>query len=136
MTDGEEALVLEYLSGSLKPRSPDESKARAALTRMLRAIDAGSVTDPLSFNIRQALASLFTPENGWSELQLVLKFRNRGNRLNLLESIEVAGHVLEMEQAGMNRERAVESASKKFDLSRRTVFEKLKLLELSEQCSK
>jgi hypothetical protein len=147
----DEALILKYLSGFatkdkkgrpavgyLKPGSKEEAKARTALASLLRQIDPISGTDEyraISIEIRCALAALFLPDSGlseariWSTREIAFRFRKRGNRVNLQQYVDVANFVAELEQKGWPREAAVESAMKKFGLSRASVFDKLRILD-------
>jgi hypothetical protein len=127
-------LILQFLSGSEtkddKGRTvyfEEDSKraiaARKALfKRLLSAAYVPCSADPLTHQIRQALALLLTPEDGWNERKIVFKFRKRGSRLNLDRRMEVTDFLLEREENGLTRERAVECAAKHFRLSRRQIF--------------
>jgi hypothetical protein len=152
----DEALILKYLSGFkmtdnngrpatcyLKPGSQEETKARTALAILLTGINPIPGTDnyedrPINPAIRSALAGLFMPGDElkearltslWAKREIAFRFRRRGNRGNWQEWSVVASFVAEQEQKGIKREAAVESAMEKFGLSRRSVFQKLKILD-------
>jgi hypothetical protein len=90
MSNDDETLVLKYLSGFkrtdtkgrtsteyLKPRDSQELKARAALTKLLLSVEAVSQFDPLSFKIRQELASLFAPDGELPAGHRTVELRHR-----------------------------------------------------------
>jgi hypothetical protein len=102
MSKDDEALILRFLSGFettkkgrpsteyLKPGNFEETKARHALARQLLSTKAFSDLDPLSFEIRQALASLFTPDEFFaSERTIELRRRRRGRARELNSSLAV-----------------------------------------------
>jgi hypothetical protein len=131
------SLILQFLSG---PEAKDEKgrtvyfeedsepaiTARKALfKRLLSYTYVPCSADPLTPQIRQALALLLTPEDGWNERTLVFKFRRRGRRFNLDRRLEVSSFVEKHEENGLTREHAVDRATKHFGLSRRQIFELL-----------
>jgi hypothetical protein len=129
----EHTLILQFLSGSetkdekgrtvyFEEDSERAITAREALFKRLLSLYVPCDADPLTPQIRQALALLFTPDDLWNERKIVFKFRKRGSRLNLDRRIEVMTFVEKHAQNGLTRERAVDLATKHFGLSRRQIF--------------
>jgi hypothetical protein len=147
----DEALILKYLLGFettdkkhrpvkryFKPGSPEERKAREVLTRRFRSIDACSGLDPLSINIRQALASVLTPDEFCtSERTIEFKRAKRRGRPMGLESKLAIGEFIWNQTAlrgdcicGKNHkkfESVVKEAEDKYGLSRRAVLNAWKI---------
>jgi hypothetical protein len=149
MSKDDEALILKYLSGFettkkgrpsteyLKPGNFEETKARRALARQLLSTKAFSDLDPLSLEIRQALASLFTPDEFFaSERAIELRRRRRG-RARELNSSRAVGDYLWNRTAlrgdcmcgkdPAKFESVVKEAEERFGLKRRAVLNDWKL---------
>jgi hypothetical protein len=137
MSDDDETLILKYLSGFLstetgrpsteylKPGGTEELAARAALARRLRSIDAFSEIDPLTSNIRLALASLFATDEFPDERMIKIKrARRRGSPKNLDLTIAIGDFLLKRTR-GKDPEKfesVVKEAQDKFGLKRRAIF--------------
>jgi hypothetical protein len=132
--DREEQLVLKYLSGFLttdkkgrpsrgylKPGTPEELEARAALARRLRSVDASKPADPLTFNIRQALASLFATDEIPGMGTIEIKERHPSRSKKIIITLAVGDFLHARRRAG-KLESHVEEAKKKFGLERRALF--------------
>jgi hypothetical protein len=100
-------------------KGKDERLAREALVRVLRS------PDPLSRTLRDRLAELFDPQSKLAERRLVFLRRRRG-RPKSRSNKQVANYVHRKTKESVKKEAAVEEAMKKFKLSRKQVFQKLK----------
>jgi hypothetical protein len=131
--DKEEELILKYLSGFLttdkkgrpsrgylKPGDPEELKARVALARRLRSADAFKPADPLTFNIRQTLASLFATDEIPGMGTIEIKDRHPSSSKKIITTLTVGDF---LRRAG-KLESHVAEAEKKFGLKRRALFKR------------
>jgi hypothetical protein len=130
----EEQLILKYLSGFLttgkkgrpsrgylKPGDPEELEARAALARRLRSVDAFTPTDPLTFYIRDALASLFATNEIPGEGTIEIKDRHPSRSKKITLTLAVGDFLSGRRRAG-KFDSHVKEAEQKFGLKRRAVF--------------
>lgn len=145
MSNDDEALILKYLSGFeptkkgrpstgyLKTGSPEELKARAALTRLLRSVDAGSPFDPLSFKVRQALAALFAPDELIADERTIeiKRARRRGRAIDLDSTLAIGGFLWNQSalrgdcicgKDPVKFESIVKEAEERFGLKRRAIL--------------
>ena len=134
--DKEEQLILKYLSGFLttgkkgrpsrgylKTGDLEELEARAALARRLRSVDAFTPTDPLTFYIRDALASLFATDEIPGMGTIEIKDRHPSRSKKIIITLAVGDFLWRRRGAG-KFESHVQEAEKKFGLSRRAVFKR------------
>jgi hypothetical protein len=144
MSNADEALILRYLvgfettdekgratTGYLEPDTQEELMARRALTTLLRGIDPipdepeAYTIRPLGPAIREALASVFTPDELLaSERTIKFKYRSR-NRPKIRETFAV-GEFLHGEAENDKFDNAVETTMAKFSLSRTAVLNALR----------
>jgi hypothetical protein len=145
MSNADEALILKYLNGFkttdeksrptvgyLEPDSEEELMARRALTTLLRGVDpipdapGSSTIRPISSAIRDALASLFTPDE-FCASDRKIKFMDRYRKRPKLREHLAVGEFLHREAEKVKFESAVTAATVRFKLSRTAVLNALEL---------
>jgi hypothetical protein len=115
-----EMVPYRFKTKYLKPNSTGERLARQALVRLLRS------GRRLSSTLRRLLAESFDPDSTRAERILEFKFRKKGNRSDRTGDSDVTYYVASRIAQGWKKEAAVADACVVFQLTRKSVFEKLK----------